>query len=172
MLCKSLLLLSYIYGMNLAIHLLAILLKQYFTIMDKIKNQTSKKSIYQNKWFIALIIGGASLLWLSTNNTFGQITIARESLLIETVQQGDLDVVVDGYGKLISNKQLLISALTSARVKEIILKPGALVGKDSVIVRLENPELQQQLDEEQQQIVKKRGNLRKVKLAQKKRVIT
>ena len=80
MVCKLLLLLPYICGMNLAIHLLAILLKQYFTIMDKIKNQTSKKSIYQNKWFIALLIGGASLLWLSTNNSFGQITIARESL--------------------------------------------------------------------------------------------
>jgi len=105
------------------------------------------------------------------NNSFGQITIAREILLIETVQRGDLDVVVDGYGKLISNKQLLISTLTNARVKEIVLKPGALVEKGSVIVRLENPELQQQLDDEQQQLAQKQGNLRQLKLTQKRELL-
>ena len=86
-----------------------------------------------------------------------RLLLPERVCVIETVQQGDLDVVVDGYGKLISNKQLLISAFTSARVKEIILKPGALVEKGSVIVRLENPELQQQVDEEQQQVIKKTG---------------
>ena len=158
-------------GTNLASLYLNKINKQYFTIMDKIKSQTSKKSIYQNKWLIALFIGAAILLWLSTNNSFGQITIARESLLIETVQQGDLDVVVDGYGKLVSNKQLLISALTNARVKEIVLKPGALVEKGSLIVRLENLELQQQLNNEKQQVAQSHGNLRELKLTQKRELL-
>ncbi|MCJ8294602.1 MAG: RND transporter, partial [Colwellia sp.] len=140
--------------------------------MDKIKSATSKKSNYRNKGLITLFIISVSLLWLSVNKNFGQITIARESLLIETVQQGDLDVVVDGYGKLISNKQLLISALTNARVKEIVLKPGALVEKGSVIVRLENPVLQQQLDDEQQYIAQKKANLRKLKLTHKRELLS
>jgi HlyD family secretion protein len=139
--------------------------------MDKIKNNPQKRPIYQNKWFITLLIVGASLFWLSIDNSFGQITLARENLLIQTIQQGDLDVIVDGYGKLISNKQLLISALTNARVKEIILKPGALVEKGSVIVRLENPELQQRVDNEQQQVAQKKGNLRKLKLTQRRELL-
>jgi len=139
--------------------------------MDKIKSKKSTKAIYQNKWFLALFVCGIALIWLSVNKGFGQITLARESLLIETVQQGDLDVVVDGYGKLISNKQLLISALTNARVKEIVLKPGALVKQGSVIVRLENPELQQQVDNEQQQVIQKQGNLRQLKLTQKRELL-
>ncbi|PKG84686.1 RND transporter [Colwellia sp. 75C3] len=139
--------------------------------MDIIKNNTSKKSTFYNKWLIMLFIAGCSYFWLSVNKSFGQVTIARESLLIEKVQRGDLDVVVDGYGKLISNKQLLISTLTNARVKEIILKPGALVEKGSVIVRLENPELQQQVDDEQQQLAQKQGNLRQLKLTQKRELL-
>jgi HlyD family secretion protein len=139
--------------------------------MDKIKNNTSKKNIYHNKWLIALLIIGGLLFWLSVNKGVGQITIARENLLIETVLQGDIDVVVDGYGKLISNKQLLISALTNAKVKEIILKPGALVEKGSVIVRLENPVLQQQVDDEKQKISQQQGNLRQLKLTQKRELL-
>jgi multidrug efflux pump subunit AcrA (membrane-fusion protein) len=139
--------------------------------MDKIKNNTSKKNIYHNKWLIALLIIGGFLLWLSVNKGVGQITIARENLLIETVLQGDIDVVVDGYGKLISNKQLLISALTNAKVKEIILKPGALVEKGSVIVRLENPVLQQQVDDEKQKVAQQQGNLRQLKLTQKRELL-
>lgn len=139
--------------------------------MDKIKNNRADEKFYQNKWFVLLLITGVILLWLSLTKSFGQISIARESLLIETVQQGSLDVVVDGYGKLISNKQLLISALTNAQVKEIVLKPGALVEQGSVIVRLENPELQQQVDFEQQQVAQLQGNLRQLKLTQKRELL-
>ena len=139
--------------------------------MDKVKDKLSNKAIYKNKWFIVLLVTVAALLWQSINSRSGQLTINRENLLIETVHRGDLDVIVDGYGKLISNKQLLISSFTNARVKEIILKPGALVKQGSVIVRLENPELQQQLFDEQQQIVKQEGNLRQLKLSQKRELL-
>lgn len=139
--------------------------------MDKIKSKQPKKALYQNKWLLVIVIAGISIWWLSVNKSFGQITIARESLLIETIQQGNLDVIVDGYGKLISNKQLLISALTTARVKEIVLKPGALVEQGSVIVRLENPELQQLVDDAQQQLAQTQGNLRQLILTQKRELL-
>jgi multidrug efflux pump subunit AcrA (membrane-fusion protein) len=139
--------------------------------MDKIKSKAAKKPLYKNKGLIILLITTVYVLWSTVKNNFGQITIARESVLIDTIQQGNLDVLVDGYGKLISNKQLLISTLTNARVKEILLKPGALVEKGSVIVRLENPELQQKVDDEQQQVIQQQGNLRQLKLTQKRELL-
>jgi len=139
--------------------------------MDKIKQAKPKKFTEQHKWLLILIVAGFVFLWLSVNKNFGQLTIARESLLIESIQQGDLAVVVDGYGKLISNKQILISALTNARVKEIVLKPGALVEQGSVIVRLENPELQQLVDDAQQQLAQIQGNVRQLKLTQKRELL-
>jgi len=139
--------------------------------MDKIKTKKTNKPAYQNKWLLVLLVVGLSLFWLSASRSFDAITIARETLLIEPIQKGDLEVVVDGYGKLISNKQLLISAFTNARVKEIILKPGALVKKGSVIVRLENPELKQLLNNAQQQLAQSEGNLRQLKLTQKRELL-
>jgi len=139
--------------------------------MDKIKKSSPTTNGYKHLWMIIFFILVTGLLLLSLNKGHGEITLARESLLIEAVQRGDLDVVVDGYGKLISNKQILISALTNARVKQIILKPGALVNKGSLIVRLENPVLQQELDDEEQQLSQIQANLRQLKLSQKRELL-
>lgn len=80
------------------------------------------------------------------------------------MHQGDLEVSIESYGSLKSDKQQLITALTRATVKEIVLKPGANVKADSVIVRLENPELQQLVDNAQQELAQKNANLRQLKL--------
>ncbi len=139
--------------------------------MDKIKAKIAKQSWYQTPWFIGATLLIGALIWLSLNKSFGQVSIARQNLLIETIQQGDLHIVVDGYGKLISNKQRLITALTPARVKEILLKPGALVEQGSIIARLENPELQQLLNDAQQQLAQHQGNLRQLKLVQQRELL-
>lgn len=139
--------------------------------MDRIKSKADKKVWYQHKSLVVVSLIVVGLMWLSFNNSVAQVTIARENLLIEHVQQGDLDVIVDGYGKLISNKQLLLTSLTQARVKEILLKPGALVEQGSIIVRLENPELQQLVDDAQQQLAQSQGNIRQLKLRQKRELL-
>ena len=139
--------------------------------MDRVKSKADKKEWYQNKSLVVLSLIVVGLMWLSFKNSVAQVTIARENLLIERVQQGNLDVIVDGYGKLISNKQLLLTSLTQARVKEILLKPGALVEQGSIIVRLENPELQQLVDDAQQQLAQSQGNIRQLKLTQKRELL-
>lgn len=98
-------------------------------------------------------------------------SIQRTDILVGTVQQGDLRVEIEGYGNLRSDKLQLITSLTRATVKEIILKPGAPVTKDSVIVRLENPELQQQVDNAQQELVQRQANLRQLKLNQQRELL-
>ena len=87
--------------------------------------------------------------------------MSRNDILIELVEQGDLEVVTEG-GILSSNKQQLISMLTQATVKEIVLKPGAHVTPDSVIVRLDNPELLQQMENAQQELAPIKANLRQL----------
>ncbi|MDU0113783.1 HlyD family efflux transporter periplasmic adaptor subunit [Psychrosphaera aquimarina] len=92
------------------------------------------------------------------------VSVERASLLIESVQKGDLEVIIDGYGTLTSDKQQLITSFSSATVKEIVLKPGASVTANSVIVRLENPELQQQVENAEQELTQIKANLRQLKL--------
>lgn len=102
------------------------------------------------------------LVWAINKN--GEVSLEREDLLIESVQHGDLEVIIEGYGTLTSDKQQLITSFSPATVKEIVLKPGAHVSANSVIVRLENPELVQQLENAEQELIQSQANLRQLVL--------
>lgn len=132
--------------------------------MDVVKktNKKSRWSSPQVKLVAGLVLLVLLFAWAKQSSS--AVTIERSDILLSKVVQGDLDVVIAGYGTLTSNKQQLITSLSRATVKEIVLKPGAAVTAKSVIVRLENPELQQQLDNAQQQLVQNRANLRQLKL--------
>ena len=105
--------------------------------MDVIKQK--KTGLNKSKW-PTLIAAGAVLVLLAimTSRANSSVSVKRSDLLFATVQQGDLDVVVDGYGVLTSDKQQLITSFSAATVKEIVLKPGAQVKANSVIAILEN----------------------------------
>jgi HlyD family secretion protein len=73
------------------------------------------------------------------------------SLFSDTVRRGDMLRSVHGTGTLIPEDIQWIPASTTARVSKIILRPGAIVKPDSVILELSNPELERDtLDAEYQ----------------------
>lgn len=116
-----------------------------------------------------LIIGGAILVSLAlltgvVVQPSGQQKVERSKLLLGTVQRGDLQVTVDGYGVLRSDKQTLITALTSATVAEVLLRSGAEVEADSIILKLNNPELLQEVEAANMALVQEQANLRRLKL--------
>lgn len=116
---------------------------------------------------ICLLIG---IVWYV--NSYASVkSLKRNDMLFGTVKHGDLSVEIEGYGALRSDKQLLITSLTSATVQEIILKPGALVKPDSIIVQLANPELQQQFDSASQELSQRKANLRQLKLNQQREIL-
>ncbi len=112
----------------------------------------------------------AVLTWYVSVNA-GATSIKRNDLLFGTVKQGNLQVEIAGYGALRSEKQVLLTSLTSATVQEIVLKPGALVTANSIIVQLTNPELQQEVDSAVQELSKRKANLRQLKLNQKREIL-
>jgi multidrug efflux pump subunit AcrA (membrane-fusion protein) len=116
---------------------------------------------------ICLLIG---IVWYV--NSYASVkSLKRNDMLFGTVKHGDLSVEIEGYGALRSDKQLLITSLTRATVQEIILKPGALVKPDSIIVQLANPELQQQFDSASQELSQRKANLRQLKLNQQREIL-
>ncbi|MEW6989647.1 HlyD family secretion protein [Colwelliaceae bacterium 6441] len=130
----------------------------------------------QNKFKTMPMIGGiavcllALLTWYVSTQA-GNTSIKRSDLLFGTVKQGDLQVEIEGYGALRSDKQVLVTSLTNATVQEIVLKPGALVTAGSVIVQLANPELQQQVDSATQELSQRKANLRQLKLNQEREIL-
>lgn len=97
--------------------------------------------------------------------------INRSQLLLGTVKRGDLQISVDGYGVLRSNKQRLISAESPATVAEILLRPGAEVMAESVILQLQDPQLQQDLDSASMSVSRQQAALKRGQLANQREVL-
>ncbi|WP_440221939.1 efflux RND transporter periplasmic adaptor subunit [Dokdonella sp. MW10] len=72
-------------------------------------------------------------------------SVERTSLLVDTVKRGELLREVRGPGTLVPKEIRWIAAETAARVERIVVKPGAKVETDTVILELNNPEVDDQL---------------------------
>lgn len=66
----------------------------------------------------------------------------RASLWIDQVQRGELKREVRGPGTLVPKETRWIAAETAATVERILVKPGATVTPDTVILELTNPEVE------------------------------
>ncbi|MBA6350439.1 MULTISPECIES: HlyD family secretion protein [unclassified Colwellia] len=137
--------------------------------VKKVKTKQSKLKSMPVYSAVAIFLL-AALTWYVSTQT-GGTSVKRDDMLFGTVKHGDLQVEIEGYGALRSDKQVLITSLTSATVQEIVLKPGALVTADSIIIQLANPELQQQVDSAVRELSQQKANLRQLKLNQKREIL-
>lgn len=133
--------------------------------MDVVKTKKRSGFPFINKTSLSIAsVALVAFLLITAFGRSGAVSVKRQDVLIESVKQGDLDIVIDGYGTLTSNRQQLITSFSTATVKEILLKPGATVTADSIIAYLENPELNQQVDDAKQELIQAQANLRQLKL--------
>lgn len=92
---------------------------------------------------ITLALGGLGLLIAGLEPAAPGA--ARSSLWIDTVKRGTFQREVRGPGVLVPKEIRWIAAESSARVERILVKPGAAVGADTLIIELSNPEVQDAL---------------------------
>jgi multidrug efflux pump subunit AcrA (membrane-fusion protein) len=136
-------------------------------LKEKNKTKVNKKSLYATV-LVAVLILAFIMKFLTKSTT----VINLSEVIVSKVKKGNLDVIVEGYGRLVSDKKQLITAHVDATVKEIIRKPGALVLPSSVILVLENSDLLQQFKNENQQFLQLNGNLRQLKLTNKRELLS
>ena len=72
-------------------------------------------------------------------------TVERAVIWPDTVKRGPMVLQVRGLGTLTPEDIRWIPATTQSRVEKIVLRPGTPVKRDSVILELSNPQLDQQL---------------------------
>ena len=85
--------------------------------------------------------------------------VERASVVIDTVQRGDMKREVRGPGTLVPEKVRWISAVTSARVERIVAQPGQAVTADSVLIEMSNPDVQIQALEAEQALSEAQSRL-------------
>ena len=69
--------------------------------------------------------------------------VDRDTIYLDTVQRGPMVRQVRGTGTLVPERIRWIPATTDGAVESIVIRPGAQVTPDTVIVELSNPELEQ-----------------------------
>jgi HlyD family secretion protein len=70
-------------------------------------------------------------------------TVDRGTVLTDVVKRGSIVRQVRGVGTLVPEDTRWLPSVTDARVERILLRPGAQVTADSVIVELSNPQVEQ-----------------------------
>jgi HlyD family secretion protein len=68
--------------------------------------------------------------------------VQRSQVVIDTVKRGPMVRQVRGLGTLVAEEILWVPALTDGRVERILVRPGALVRPDTVIMELGNEQLE------------------------------
>src|SRR5258705_12381308 len=71
-------------------------------------------------------------------------TVDRATLLIDTVKRGPFVRQVRGLGTLVPEDTRWLPATTEGRVERTVLRPGATVRPDSIVLELSNPQVEQE----------------------------
>ena len=71
-------------------------------------------------------------------------SVERATVLEDTVKRGSIIRQVRGVGTLVPEDTRWLPATTEGRVERILLRPGASVQPDSVILVLSNPQVEQE----------------------------
>lgn len=139
--------------------------------MDIRKSTEKKPTKSHFKLIMTAVIAVSAFSVWAFSQPSGAEKVARNQIWTDTVKFGDLVLEVEGYGKLKSKHQRLLTAPANATVEEIHLKPGSLVSKDSVIARLSNPKVSQQVKEAERNYSKAKATFLQVGLKQKRELL-
>ena len=79
-------------------------------------------------------------------------TVERGSIWTDTVKRGEMLRLVRGNGTLVPEQIQFVQSETGGRVERILIKPGAQVTPDTILMELSNPELKQAAFDAQYQL--------------------
>jgi HlyD family secretion protein len=103
-------------------------------------------------WTAVAVIGLVTVTWLLSRLKPAAPTVDKATVWTDTVKRGPMVRNVRGLGTLTPEDIRWIPATTSGRVERILMRPGAVVTADSVILELSNPTERQGLAEAQAQL--------------------
>jgi HlyD family secretion protein len=106
---------------------------------DQSKAKRKKRILYISVTAIVLI--GVTVLLARLKPAAP--TVERNLVWIDTVKRGEMRREVRGLGTLVPEEIRWIAARTQGRVDRIVLRPGATVTPENIILQLTNPDVEQ-----------------------------
>jgi HlyD family secretion protein len=106
-------------------------------------SQAKKKRIRRIAYISAAVLAVAAISLGVSRLKPAAPTVDRAVVWIDTVKKGSMLRQVRGSGTLVPEDIRWIPAQTQGRVERIVLRPGAQVNPDTIVLELSNPELEQ-----------------------------
>jgi HlyD family secretion protein len=91
-------------------------------------------------------------------------SVEKGSVWTDTVKRGEMLRVVRGNGTLVPEQIQFVQSETGGRVERILIKPGAQVTPDTILMELSNPELKQAAFDAEYQLRAGEAQLTKLKV--------
>ena len=110
---------------------------------DVIKKKKIRRAMYVSGFLLVIVAISVGVSRLKP----AAPSVDRATVWIDTVKRGSMLRQVRGSGTLVPEEIRWIPATTQGRVERLLLRPGATVHPDTVILELSNPELQQSVKE-------------------------
>jgi HlyD family secretion protein len=132
-----------------------------------LKNQRKRRVLFGAGGALAL----ASVAFAIARLEPATVAADRDALLIGEVQRGEFVREVRGPGLLVPKEIRWITAQAPGRVERLVLKPGALVEPETVIVELANPELERIVQEAQWAVTQSEAEVAALRLQLKGQVL-
>ncbi len=132
---------------------------------------------------IAYVLSGVALL-VGASRVLRELrpaapTVERGALWLDTVRRGPMVREVLGQGTLVPEEIRWVAAKSNAQVERILVKPGAVVQKDTLLLELTNPELElaaleadRELSQARAELVNLEASLSAERLAQESVIAT
>ena len=102
-----------------------------------------KKKLRQVRYAVTAVVVVAAITVGVSRLEPAAPRVDRDAIYLDTVQRGPMVRQVRGTGTLVPEQIRWIPATTDGTVERIVIRPGALVVPDTVILELSNPELEQ-----------------------------
>ncbi len=111
--------------------------------MDVPRTGVKRKKLIRRIIVISLVLAAIPLItWALWRLQPAAPNVERATVWIDTVKRGPMMRNVRGLGTLVPEDVLWIPSSTEGRVERILIRPGAAVKSESVILELSNPQLE------------------------------
>lgn len=133
-------------------------------------NKTPAK--INKKLMIGCLTASLMLVSFWGMSSFGsEPKVKINALRIATIKQGNFNVNIDGYGRLRAKHQRLLTSQSQAIVESIQLYPGAIVTKDSIILTLSDPRLEQEVVNARLELARQHAEFKEQKISHKSQLL-
>lgn len=108
------------------------------------RSQTRIRLIRRILYGAIIFLGISGVGWYVSHLKPAAPAVERAAIWIDTVKRGPMLCQVRGLGKLVPEEVRWVPAATEGRVEKKLLEAGARVKRDTLLIELSNPQLEQE----------------------------